>query len=280
MPASAPVIQHIRNRSSCRSFLTQEIEPGILALLEDGIQRIEADSPIKSRMALLHSTDPATDSPVRLGTYGTIAGAQAYLVGIAPKNETQAEVFGYQFEQAVLLATSLGLGTCWLGGTFNRGQFAAGLDLAGHEHIPIVSPLGYAAPHRKLADKVIRTLAGSSQRKPWGDLFFEGSPDIPLLRESAGIYQVPLEMVRIAPSASNKQPWRVIRQGQRFDFFLKRSPGYGVPGFDIQRNDIGIAQCHFEMSAQELGQNGQWGRLNDVASDGLEYIASWTAVQD
>ena len=280
MPSSDNVIQSIRNRTSCRSFSPQAIEPEKLSLLEDGIRRIEADSPIGARMVLLHAADASADKPVRLGTYGTISGARSYLVGIAPKNEQQAAVFGYQFEQAVLLATSLGLGTCWLGGTFNRRHFAAGTVLADHEHIPIVSPIGYAATRRKLPDTVMRTLAGSNRRKPWDELFFEASPDTRLLPEAAGSYQVPLEMVRLGPSASNKQPWRIIRQDRRFDFFLRRSPGYGVPGFDIQLSDIGVAQCHFEMAARELGLNGQWNQLKGVESIGLEYIASWIEIQD
>ena len=32
----------------------------------------------------------------------------------------------------------------------------------------------------------------------------------PLTEEEAGDYQFPLEMLRLAPSAVNKQPWRVV----------------------------------------------------------------------
>lgn len=35
---------------------------------------------------------------------------------------------------------------------------------------------------------------------------------MPLEKEEAGNYEAALEMVRIAPSASNKQPWRILKK--------------------------------------------------------------------
>jgi hypothetical protein len=47
---------------------------------------------------------------------------------------------------------------------------------------------------------------------------------------------------------------------------------------DLQRIDIGIAMCHFELSAMELGLQGQWV-LADPGLQALpeltEYIVSW-----
>ena len=48
-------------------------------------------------------------------------------------------------ESLILYATSLGLGTCWIGGTFKKGQFAKAIDLKGDEILPIVLPIGYEA---------------------------------------------------------------------------------------------------------------------------------------
>ena len=71
------------------------------------------------------------------------------------------------------------------------------------------------------------------------------------------------EMVRLAPSASNRQPWRIIRHGVSWHFYVQRSSGYrrtarlgGVP--DLQRVDMGIAMCHWELTAREAGLHGHW----------------------
>lgn len=93
-------------------------------------------------------------------------------------------------------------------------------------------------------------------------------------------------MARLAPSASNKQPWRVVRDGAGWHFYCQRTPGYGKGSFiftvlriaDLQRLDVGIAMCHFELTARQLGLPGRW-----VSADpGLEpvdkhtlYISSW-----
>lgn len=60
------------------------------------------------------------------------------------------------------------------------------------------------------------------QKKP----FFEDDFDHPLDRSDAGAWEKPLEMVRWAPSATNKQPWRVIVEGGRAHFFEKKTKGY------------------------------------------------------
>ena len=100
-----------------------------------------------------------------------------------------------------------------------------------------------------------------------------------------GEYAKALEMVRIGPSASNKQPWRVISHNQFWRFYLRRTPGYyadpikRVLGLcDLQRLDMGIAMCHFELTARELGLKGEW-----VVEDELDrypdalttYVVSW-----
>ena len=45
----------------------------------------------------------------------------------------------------------------------------------------------------------------------------------------------------------------------------------------LQNVDMGIAMCHFDLSARELGFTGEWN-VNDpqIKSDGMEYVVSWT----
>ena len=94
-----------------------------------------------------------------------------------------------------------------------------------------------------------------------------------------------LEAGRWAPSASNRQPWRVLRQGQAWHFFLQRTPGYGKVsepvsgGSDLQRVDMGIAMCHFELTAKEMGLEGRWTVDPEAAGrpEPAEYVVSWLA---
>jgi hypothetical protein len=95
--------------------------------------------------------------------------------------------------------------------------------------------------------------------------------------------------VRNGPSASNQQPWRIVKQADSntFHFYLQRTKRYQSRNrilfgmADLQRVDMGIAMCHFEMTAVDLGLAGQWrfeepdvGKLPDQTS----YVASWNAI--
>lgn len=86
-------------------------------------------------------------------------------------------------------------------------------------------------------------------------------------------------MTRLAPSASNKQPWRIVKSGNDFHFFEYRTPGHSVRfEYDIQRIDMGIAACHFHLAAIEKDLRGEIKALPtpDIKpQENLIYAFSW-----
>ena len=56
----------------------------------------------------------------------------------------------------------------------------------------------------------MRKGVGADKRMPAEKLFFEGNFDTPFTGKGAEEYAGLLEMVRWAPSAVNKQPWRIV----------------------------------------------------------------------
>ena len=215
-----------------------------------------------------------------MGTYGVIKGAQDFLVGMMPKsakrNKEVVVRFGYDFEQLVLKTTELGLGTCWIAGTFNPIIFRKGINLKKGERIAMVSPVGISAQSKHMIGAISSRAANSLARNPWEELFFDGASTVPLSKERAEKYAKPLEMVRLAPSAVNLQPWRVIKDGGRFHFFGAETRYYSVKKIDFLRNnDLGIALSHFELTCRELGLKGKWGIEHPSFETHWEYIASW-----
>jgi nitroreductase len=284
---AGPVTELIRARSSWRSFDGRALEPGDRARLEEFIAALEA-GPFGGRVRLQLVESSAGDRAElkKLGTYGMVKGARTFLAGAIRQGPMAMEDYGCAFERVVIKATALGLGTCWLGASFNRSAFAARINLGEGEILPAVSPVGYVASRRTVVDAVTRFFARAKRRKPWGKLFFDGEFGRPLSREDAGPYANVLEMVRLAPSASNRQPWRIVKEAGRdvFHLFLRRTSGYNsrlinVPGGDLQRLDMGIAICHFELTARELELAGRWERDKAPFGVGREraaYVASWT----
>ncbi|MHB8772418.1 MAG: nitroreductase family protein [Syntrophales bacterium] len=274
------ISETIQLRRSCRPYRDSPVEAEKLADL-NAFLKANQETPFGSavRFALLDLDEMGEDERRPLGTYGVIKGARLYIVGAVAEGPRAMEDFGYAMERNILRATALGLGTCWLGGTFRRSGFAARMHLAGGELLPAISPVGYPGEARSLTDRFFRFSAGSDRRKEWHELFSEGDPETPLSRESAGAYATALECVRSGPSASNKQPWRIVREGSAFHFFLARTPGYDrMPkGIPLQNVDMGIALCHFELAAAELGLAGRWSVCAPgIPPGGREYIASWT----
>jgi len=148
--------------------------------------------------------------------------------------------------------------------------------LESGEIIPAVSPFGIPAEKRSIVDGFLRWGASSKLRKPWGQLFYDASGhslkegDIPLVQDG-------LEAVRLAPSAMNRQPWRVVIEGQKAHFFLDTKEDRKSP-VRFTELDLGIAMYHFEAVLREEGTKGKWEFDPPRTSYGhpeWEYIASW-----
>ncbi|MBR3279011.1 MAG: nitroreductase family protein [Lachnospiraceae bacterium] len=219
---------------------------------------------------VLSAKEHGLSSPVITGTDSWIAGKLCR----APHAE---EAFGFAFERFVLYAQSLGIGTTWIAGTMNRAAFEAAIALEDGEVMPCVSPLGYPAMKLSLRESLMRKGIKADSRLDFKSLFFDGSFDHPLTQQKAGAFAQPLEMVRWAPSAVNKQPWRVVLDGKSGHFYERKSKGYvDATGWDIQKIDLCIALCHFVCGLEEQGV--KWCLV--VADPGLavpestEYIAT------
>jgi nitroreductase len=275
------IIEAIKIRKSCRTYSNKAIEQEKLAELREFLA-VSTKTPFgsKVRFHFIDFNEMEIGELKNLTTYGVIKGARRFIIGTVEKQPRSMEDYGCCMEKVILKATSMGFGTCMLGGTFKRSGFAGKINLTESEILPVISPVGYPSDKRSIVDRTFRFVASSDKRKPWNDLFYLHDIDTPLDKGNAGSYETPLECVRVAPSASNKQPWRIIKDRDQniFHFYLKRTPGYGNIGKDIklQNIDIGIAMCHFDLSVSELGLKGNWNVNNpQIKSDGMEYIVSW-----
>jgi nitroreductase len=181
-------------------------------------------------------------------------------------------------EKNILFCEDLGLSTCWLGATFDRSGFSKKLNLAENEGLPAVTPVGYAQKKRRVKDRAMRMFVGSDSRIEYEKLFFDNDFSRPLETVKSGKYSECLEMVRIGPSASNKQPWRVVKEEGKniFHFYLEPTPAYTWP--EAQHLDMGIAMCHFEFACMELGLGGRWVEsVPHLEAGGREYVVTWKA---
>ena len=277
------MVETMLKRVSCRTYFREAIEEGQKQEIS-GYLSAYTKGPFGNEMRyrLVDFSEYDREKVRSLGTYGVIKDASLFIVGSVKNRIHGLEDFGYCMEKVILAVTRMGLGTCWLGASFRRKAFEKTMPIVDDELIPAVTPVGYAAEKKSFTESMVRVLAGSDARKPWTKLFFDGDWITPLQRETCGMYQVPLEMVRIAPSASNRQPWRILKEKDRdhFHLYLRKSKGYDPFGQAIpfQYVDIGIAMCHFELAVREIGLGGRWRKRKERQdTEDLEYIISWMA---
>lgn len=154
---------------------------------------------------------------------GRVTGCRAVAVVIASSAVTRAKLHaGILGEALCLEATSMGLASCWLTGTYRKKQLS--IPLQPGEAILGVIALGYPA------EGVLQP--GNRRRKPLEKLC------------KGDVRTWPEDLVRtaravlMAPSALNLQPWE-----------MSVTPGrFCVDASDRAQLDLGIALCHAEIA--------------------------------
>ncbi len=179
----------------------------------------------------------------KIGTYGIIKNAPAFIVMIAENNKYSMLDCGFVFERFILYLTSLDLGTCWLGSSFGKNRVPLEKKLKENEFIPIASPVGKVAVKPSMIDKTVRAMSKSRSRLDFDKLFFLDKYNKPIIDKDL---RDKLKLVQLAPSANNKQPWRIIIKDDKAYFFIHRNKTLQkVMNFDIQYIDMGIAIYHY-----------------------------------
>jgi hypothetical protein len=266
-------VNTIKVRKSVRTFSDRPIPSEVMARLEDFARHDTNPFGVPITFKFLDRKRDGVSSPV-------IVGANTYVAAKYRRQEDAELGFGYSFEKFVLLATSLGLGTVWLAATIDRKAFERALGVGADEVMPAVSPIGYAAEKRSVRESLMRRNMKSDDRAPFESLFFRGDFDHPLGEAEAGGLLGPLQMVRWSPSATNKQPWRLVVDGSKVHFYEHRTRGYARESTgDIQKVDMGIAACHFQIAAEEAGLPGRFLKEDPGlrASKDTDYVTTYAA---
>lgn len=275
MNLSESVIEAIKHRTSIRTYKSEKLSKELKDKLKIKLEAASGPFNKAVKFVIIDKEDKSSEG-LKLGTYGVIKGAQSFIACSTEKSDEALIELGYKLEEVVLYATALGIGTVWLGGTFNKSEFAKAIKLKEGEILPIIMPIGIPAEKRGLTEKLMRFVSGGDNRKEFNTIFFYDSFNRELKKEEAKEYLVPLEMLRLAPSAVNKQPWRIVMMEEEFQFFLQHSKGHENNGVDIQKVDMGIAMKHFEAAAKELKLKGHWEKRHfNTNAENIEYIISW-----
>ena len=164
---------------------------------------------------------------------------------------------GFVGELAVLLATELGISTCWYGhynleemekllphlGEHSKQEqpkWGYGKDVVEGRRIIAVSPLGYwNKSGLRLFDR-FQENAISFKRKAIDELLIGQVREVQLTEP----IRFALDLARKAPSAANSQFWRFRVEPDQKTIYVSMPEGYKHPKWEHPNVDIGITASH------------------------------------
>lgn len=232
-------------RRSVRTFTGEELRPEDLASLQAACAALLPAAP-DTRLRLV------TEGVGRVLPRPVFKGVPAFVAVIGkPHAPRPGAAAGYRGEYAVLAATALGLGTCWVSGTYRRAEAIRLAGLEEDEVLHAVIAVGHGAEEPRFVEKLLKATAGSGGRKAIEELIDPaGLPPA----EIQGWARTALEAARLAPSAMNRQPWRFLVEKEAITVMLD-SPR---PSPFSKELDCGIAMLHLELGAAVAGVSGEW----------------------
>ena len=232
------IYEAISVRTSARTYLSTPLTPEQRRELSKTLEQCSRRGGVRFRLVCGR---PGPFLPLRK-SYGMLKGVQNFFVFAGPEDDPDLEEkCGYYGEQAVLAAAAMGLGTCWVGGTFDRESCR---DLVGPgEKLVCVAAVG-PVPGRLSGREKLLTKAARSKRRTAEDLS-EAAAEAPAWFAPA------MEAVRLAPSAMNRQGYRFVCNAN--GTVSARLTATGA----FSMTDLGIAKLHFELGAH--GGEWSWG---------------------
>ncbi len=247
------ILTSIQQRASARSYGDRPVETALLERLLDLSKTAAHLTTTPPRIALVNGVlQTRRVLTYMVGSYGLVQNPPHLLVGILPEESGAARLdLGYVLEQVVLEATRLGLGTCWITGSYDAQQAGNTVGLAAGEVAAAVCALGYPAQDRwgRFHSRTVRRLARGHRRKPLTDIVFAGRWGEPwTLDGTVPMLTAALDHARLAPSASNRQPWRFIVRPDNVTLALTRPAPI----------DGGIVMAHLALASAALGLEGAW----------------------
>ena len=216
-------LEAIVTRHSVRKYLDKPIE-------SEKIEAIQACINLCNREGGLHfqliANEPKAFASM-LAKYGKFENVSNYIAVVAPIGSNGDVTAGYYGEKVVLLLQTLGLNSCWVGGTFKKIKeaYVVGPD----EALKAVISFGYGMTQGKQ----------HPQKKSFADVAQAQSPVPEWFKKG-------VEAALLAPTAVNQQKFKfILHENNRVEAQAK----FSLIGYS--HLDLGIAKYHFELGAGE-----------------------------
>lgn len=212
------IITAMENRHAVRAYDGEKkIEKEILDILSRKTDELNTESGL--HIQLVTDEPKAFDS--FMAHYGKFSGVTNYVALIGKKSDNLNEKCGYYGEQLVLLASQLGLDSCWVAMSYAKVKNAYRIE-KGEKLCSVIS-IGYGkthgTPHKSKSIKEVAVIKDDSPQ--W---FIDG-----------------VKAALLAPTAMNQQKFGFMLDGDK----VLAKAGKGI----LSDMDLGIVKYHFEIGS-------------------------------
>ncbi|MHC1721065.1 MAG: nitroreductase family protein [Clostridiaceae bacterium] len=218
--------EFIFKRKSVRKYDLAQLDEKTLSEIEDFINNAKPlyDN-IKTEILIVPKDNVTIMLPVR---------SPHYLVVSSESKEGYLANAGFLLQQIDLFLSSRGIGCCYMGMAQPKKEIRKILNL----EFVIIMAIG------KPAEPLHRKTISEFQRKSLTDI------------TSIGDCVDLLEPVRLAPSASNVQPWFLTGNQNQINFYCVISSFLKAIVYDkFNKISMGIALYHLQLAAEHTGKN-------------------------
>jgi nitroreductase len=269
------IIEVIKKRRSSRTFNQEVLKPTDKKVLEDFMHQNNKGLDMEIQDFII--VEKKSENKKMKLDYGMIKGHNTYILGKSKSTLLSRVNYGYLMEKVVLKATEINVSSCWIG-IFDNAYFQE-LTIENGFEIPGIVIIGYSEEYLSIQDRFVRFTISSAKRLSWEKLFFNYTSKIPLTPDSVKGYSDSLEMVRLAPSAGNTQPWRILFDNVANEYhFYKKPINKRYESIGLHDIDLGIALAHFELTSLNNGLSGNWidnSKKNIDIIDEMQYVMTW-----
>lgn len=229
-------LELLQSRHSVRAFTDEPVPAPLLNKLKAVVTMINTH---QQGLKFQVITDDPEPMKTFSSSYGSFKNPRNYVAAVVDTAvENVYERAGYFAEQFVIKAVELGLGTCFVGATFNSGKVKA--QLRAGEKVAFIVLFGFPLGKEKLLSRLTTKFA--HRKTMVAADFFKPKEGAPQAMSMFPDLKLGLEGVACAPSWMNKRPVRV---------FLKGEGENAVPCAGVEEEnyktliDLGIAKFNY-----------------------------------
>lgn len=226
-------IEAIEKRKSRRSYKTKALPQEVMEVVSQMVDAVNEQAGLDFVFV-----------PDATPFFKIFTGKFSMIIIAGPDTQKAREDCGFYGESIVLQCVYHGLGTCWVGGTYNENKVYEYLKLPSDKHIYGVITVGYAKNNFSLLEKTMYN-ATHKKNKTYQDMFERCDAKLP------EAYAYGMKLVEMGPSAVNRRPVKFC-----YENGILR--GYVDEPYSDKSIDFGIAKLHFMIGAREKGINGNW----------------------